>query len=113
MADTLRSDGKTVRVTPQATYTKGSPLYVDDWAGIALTSGSSGEEVALEIAQREHEIVVGAGVTANKGDILYIHADHTVDATSSAGVAFMKVTVAKDANNVVWGILLPQTAPIA
>lgn len=113
MADTLRSDGKTVRVTPQAAYTKGDTLYVDDFAGIALASGSSGEEVALEIAQREHEIIVESGTTAEVGDILYIHADGTVDSTSGSGVAFMKVTVAKDANDVVWGILLPQGAPIA
>ncbi len=113
MAESLRSDGKSVKVTaPDAGATKGLPYYLDGFHGIALGSASSGEELALEITNREFEIEVGSGVTAAKGDVLYIHADHSVDATSASGVAFCKVTVAKDANNIIWAILLPQGAEI-
>lgn len=112
MADSLRSDGKAVDVIADAAVTKGTPVYTEDFAGIAMQDASSGESVAIEIAQREHEITVDAAVTANKGDILYIHGDGVVNATAGSGVAFMKVTVAKDANNIVWGVLLPQGAPI-
>ena len=110
---TMRSDGKAVEVVLTADTEKGTPVYLDGFHGITLERGDSGETVAIEVAQREHEITVEEGVTADKGDILYIHDDGSVDATASEGVAFMKVTVAKDDNNVVWGILLPQGAPLA
>jgi hypothetical protein len=109
MADSLRSDGKAVnvtysRATPKA---KGNPELLDEFHGILMQSASSGDEVALEIAQREHEITVGAGITAAKGDILYIDTDGAITNTNSDR-PFMKVTVAKDASNIVWGIILPQ-----
>lgn len=108
--DSFRGDGKAVNVTytGEAPIAKGLPLYQDGFYGMTMGAASSGERVAIEIAQREHEIVIGSGVAAAKGAILYIHTDNTVDATASGGKPFMKVTVAKDSNNVVWGILLPQ-----
>lgn len=109
MADTLVSDGKAVEVVLTGTTEKGTPVLLDGFHGITMEDGTSGETVAIEIAQREHEIVVGASITAAKGDILYIQTNGTVNNTAS-GRAFMRVTVAKDANNVVWGILLPQGA---
>lgn len=109
MADTLVSDGKAVEVVLTADTTKGTPVLLDGFHGITMADGDSGETVAIEIAQREHEIVVEAGVTATKGSILYIDTDGVVGNTNTDR-AFMKVTVAKDANNVVWGILLPQGA---
>lgn len=112
MADSLRSDGKSVKVTVLAVTEKGSPVYADGFHGMALASASSGEEVAIEIAAREHEIVVGAGLSVSKGDILYIHDDGdgtvTIDKTDTSGTKFMKATTDKGSNNEVWGILLPQ-----
>lgn len=69
----------------------------------------SGETIALEIAQREHEINIGS-VAGAKGAILYITAaTGAITATAGSGKApFAKVTVAKDSNNVVWAVLLPQ-----
>jgi hypothetical protein len=73
-----------------------------------MADGSSGDTIAIEIALREHEIEVGAGITAAKGDILYI--DTSGDITNDSGdTPFMKVTSAKDANNIVWGVLLAQS----
>lgn len=109
MAETLRSDGKAVDVTVDATITKGDVVYKDGFAGIAMQDAVSGETIALEIAQREHEINVG-GISAAKGAILYITAaTGAITATAGSGKApFCKVTVAKDSNNIVWAVLLPQ-----
>jgi predicted RecA/RadA family phage recombinase len=107
MADTLRSDGKAVEVTLLSTVSKGELVYLDDFFGITMQAGSSGDIVAIEIAQREHELEVGAGITAAKGDVLYVDGEGEIT-NDSGDTAFMKVTKAKDANNYVWGILLPQ-----
>lgn len=109
MAETLRSDGKAVDVTVDATITKGDVVYKDGFAGIAMQDAVSGETIALEIAQREHEINIGS-VAGAKGAILYITAaTGAITATAGSGKApFAKVTVAKDSNNVVWAVLLPQ-----
>jgi hypothetical protein len=47
-------------------------------------------------------------LTGAKGDIIYIDSagDLSNDNTDKP---FMKVTVAKDSNNYVWGVLLPQS----
>ena len=58
MAETLRSDGKAVDVTVNATITKGDAVSQDGFQGIAMQDAVSGETIALEIAQREHEIVL-------------------------------------------------------
>jgi len=109
MAETLRSDGKAVEITLTELTTKGTPVRVDGFMGILMASGSSGDIVAIEIAQRVHEMTVGVGVTAAKGDILYIAEDGTVDNTNTER-AFCKIVRAKDSNNIVWGLLLPQGA---
>lgn len=109
MADTLRSDGNAVEVAaPNAGVSKGTPILSDGFHGIAMHDAASGETVAIEIAQREHELNVG-GVTAAKGDILYITTANVISNTNT-NRAFFKVTVAKDSNNIAWGILLPQGA---
>lgn len=107
MSETLRSDGKAVDVTLTSTVSKGDVVLVDGFFGIAMQSGSSGDVVALEIAQREHEIEIPSELSADKGDILYLNSSGVITTTSS-DTPFMKVTKAKDANNYVWGILLPQ-----
>jgi hypothetical protein len=74
-----------------------------------MGAGSSGDVVACEIAQREHEITVPAEVTGTLGAILYLDASTgALTNTDTSNIPFMKVTVAKDANNIVWGVLLPQ-----
>lgn len=107
MSETLRSDGKAVEVTLTSTVSKGDVVLADGFFGIAMQSGSSGDVVALEIAQREHEIEIPSGLSADKGDILYLNSSGVITTTDS-DTPFMKVTKAKDANNYVWGILLPQ-----
>lgn len=111
MAETLRSDGKAVDVTVTATVVKGDVVSIEGFAGIAMASASSGEDVALEIATREHEITVGSGVTAAKGDVLFVTtASGAITNTDDGNTKpFCKVTVAKDANDVVWAVLLPQS----
>lgn len=109
MAETLRSDGKAVDVVVTADVTKGDVVLVDGFHGIAMGSAASGEEVALEIATREHEITVPGSVTAPKGTTLYLTSAGVITATATGNRAFAKVTVAKDANNVVWAVLLPQS----
>lgn len=106
--ETFRSDGKAVEVTLLSAKEKGSVVLLEGFFGITMRAGSSGDTVAIEIAQREHEIAVPADVVAAKGDILYLTDAGVIDDSSSGNTPFMKVTVAKDANNYVWGILLPQ-----
>lgn len=108
MAETLRSDGKAVDVTVDAAVEKGDVVLAQGFHGIAMGDAASGEEVALEIALREHEINVGS-VTAAKGATLYLTPAGAITATASTNRPFLKVTVAKDANNYVWGVLLPQS----
>jgi hypothetical protein len=104
----MRSDGKAVDVTLTSTIEKDSPAYVEGFHGIAMTNGSSGDTIALEIALREHEIEVGSSITATKGTILYIDSSGEITNTAS-DTPFMKVTLAKDDSNIVWGVLLPQS----
>lgn len=109
-----RSDGKSVDVVAAAARTKGLPVLEEGFVGFPQTDAAIGETYALNIAQEEFEVEVGAGVVAAKGDVLWITAGHVVDDTAAAGAnrPFLRVTVAKDANNIVWGILLPQIAVI-
>lgn len=109
----LISDGKAVEVTLLAATPKDRVVVLDGFFGITMTAGSSGDTVAIEIAQREHEIVLPTGLTAAKGDILYITPAGVIDDSASGNKAFLKVTQAKDENDVVWGILLPQGLALA
>lgn len=103
----LRTDGKAVEVTLTETTAKDTLVYLEGFFGITLAAGSSGDTVAIEIAQRVHELTVGAGITADKGDILYISDDGDITNTDT-DTPFGKVVLAKDSNNVVWVLLLPQ-----
>lgn len=106
--ETFREDGKAVDVT----YTgatpleKGSVALIDGFHGILMSAASSGDEVALEIAQRVHEINVG-NLAAAKGAILYLDSSGDLSVTTSDRPAF-KVVKAKDANNIAWVLILPQ-----
>ena len=103
----LRSDGKAIEVTVSYDCDKDDPVYAEGFHGIAMEDASSGDTIAIEIAQRVHEITVDAGVTATKGTILYIASDQSITNTNT-DKPFGMVVSAKDANNVCWVILLPQ-----
>ncbi len=110
--DNLVSDGKAVTVTLIAgqAVEKGAPCYAEGFHGVAMKDAdgdTSDNIVSLETTEREFEHEVAGGVVAAKGDLLYITTDGTdvVNATNT-NRPFCKVTVAKDANNVVWYKLL-------
>jgi hypothetical protein len=120
--DPKRSDGKAVVVTAVSEFDKGAFVRkhrgVDvSWSGFACANAVSGDQVALTIAPYEFELMIPSDVEAEVGAILYIEKD-TGEITDKEetgegenekdNVPFMKVTVEKDENNVVWGILLPQ-----
>lgn len=109
MAETLRSDGKAVDVTVTGTVTKGDVVLAEGFAGIAMQDAVSGETIALEIATREHEINLGAGVSGAKGAVIYLTSAGALTNTVGSNKPFCKVTVAKDSNNICWAVLLPQT----
>ncbi len=115
------SDGKAVNVDLLYSVEALQIAVVDGWAGITMESGDSGDTIALDIqsgVERQYEVPSTLDVA--KGDIVYLEvADvtgHTPDSTAystSAGagkIALMKATAAKDANNVVTGIMLGQLA---
>ena len=115
------SDGKGVQVTLQYTVVANQLAVVNNWIGVTVEAGDSGDIIALEIEQCERQLVLPAGVSPDVGDILYLDIDdltgHTPDDTAygtSAGagnVAVMKITKAKPSgSNVVCGIMLNQFA---
>ena len=103
----LRTDGKAVEVTLTEVTAKDELVNLDGFFGITMQAGSSGDTVAIEIAQRVHEITVPEGVTADKGDILYVDSDGTIT-NDDTDTQFGKVVQAKDSNDYVWVLLLPQ-----
>lgn len=103
----MRSDGNAVEVLATKRYNKGDVVYDGGFFGFAMGSASSGEHIVAEIQQRESEVQIPSGLTGAKGGILYLDSNGDITETSS-DIPFMKTTVAKDANNYVWGILLPQ-----
>lgn len=114
--DPKRSDGKAVQVTAVSSFDKGTLVrkhrgITTDWYGFACEDAVSGDNVELTIAPYEFEFIVPSGVTGAFGDILYFdpsNGDIIDGAIDDGDVPFAKVTVAKDSNDVVWAILLPQ-----
>lgn len=114
----LESDGKAVVVSVTSTVNKGQVAYVDGWLGIAENDVTSGNTVALAVDQREYQIQVPSGLAVAKGAKIYIdlsamtgHIPQDAAYSTSSGanrVAFFKATAAKDANNIVTGIMLVQ-----
>lgn len=108
MADII-TDGQSLRVTLSDTKQAKTFTLVEGFVGILMQGGSSGDQVVMDISQREIIITVDAGLTANKGDILYMDSNGALTNTSSGNIAVLKVMVAKDANNVVRALKLPQS----
>jgi Uncharacterized conserved protein (DUF2190) len=116
----LESDGKAVNVTLTATVKKDQLVVVEGWCGIAGSDGVSGEQIALSVDNREYQLTVPAGLAVTKGAIIYIAVasitGHTIQdagyvtAPAAGAVAAFKATSAKDANNVVTGIMLSSIA---
>lgn len=116
----FESDGKTCNVDLLYTVLKDSVIYVDGWLGLAGVSGDSGDAIALIADDREYQFVVPAGLSVAKGAIVYItvatvtgHYPDDEAYTTSAGagkLAFFKATAAKDANNIVTGIMIAHNA---
>lgn len=116
----FESDGKAVNVLLTATVAKGAVIYVDGWLGLAGEDGVSGDTIALVADDREYQFRVPAGLAVAKGAIVYItvatvtgnYPDDEAYTTSAGGgkVAFFKATAAKDANNIVTGVMLAHNA---
>lgn len=116
----FESDGKSVEVTLSYEVTKNQIAVVEGWLGMMARDGESGDTRAMSVDQREYQVVVPSGLSASKGETIFIEiADvtgHTPDDTAystSAGagkIAAFKLTSDKDGNNVVTGIFLGQLA---
>lgn len=112
------SDGKSVRVTVPANTTieAGKFYLLDGFLGCAFQSVTTGAgetaEVILNIEQAEYETdQINTANAFNKGDLVYYDATNEVLTTSDGAGANRKVgrvTVPKDAYNVIWFILGPQ-----
>lgn len=114
------SDGKSVVVTvPENTEIAAqSFVLLDGFFGVAMDSvkTAAGEtaEIALSIEQAEYETdQITTADTFKKGDLVYYKAS-TKKLTTDPGTTEApnrlvgRVTSEKDANNVIWFILLPQ-----
>lgn len=117
----FESDGKAVNVTLNAgDVVKGAVIYAEGWLGIAGEDADSGETLALIVDDREHQFEVPSGLAVAKGAIVYITVatvtghypdDEAYTTTAGAGkIAFFKATAAKDAGNMVTGIMLAHNA---
>jgi hypothetical protein len=116
----FESDGKAVNVTLTATVNKGQVMVAQGWLGIAGQDGISGDTIALICDDREYQFVVPVALAVAKGVIVYITlatvTGHTpqdaayVLAPAAGTVALFKATAAKDANNMVTGIMLAHNA---
>ena len=112
------SDGKSVKVTvPESTKVEAGKFYLlDGFLGCAVQSveTAAGEtaEVVLNIEQAEYETdQINAADTFAKGSLVYYDPVNKVLTTSDGAGANRKVgrvTVPKDAKNVIWFILGPQ-----
>lgn len=116
----FESDGKAVNVALLYTVVKGALIYAEGWLGLAGSDGASGETIALIADDREYQFEVPSGLTVAKGATVYItvatvtgHYPDDEAYTTSAGagkLALFKATAAKDANNVVTGVMLAHNA---
>ena len=114
------NDGKSVHVDLEYAVDAMQVAVVDGWLGITVEEGESGDTIALTADERAYQFTVPAGLTVNKGDVVYIElADltgHTPDDTAystSPGAgkrALFRAQEDKDGNNVVRGRLLSGVA---
>lgn len=113
----IESDGKSFEVNLLYTVAAGQVAVVDGWVGIIEVGGVSGDAVAMNVDQREYQWTVPSSLSVAKGATVYItiatvtgHKPDDAAWTTSAGagkIALFKATKAKDSNNIVRGIMLP------
>lgn len=110
------SDGKSVKVTvPENTSIKAQQFYLlDGFFGMAMESiitvSGETEELTLSIEQAEYETDnIVEKEEFKVGELIYWD-DSSKKFTTTKGENRLvaKVTVAKDSNNVIWFLLLPQ-----
>lgn len=116
----FNGDGKAVNVTLTAAVAKGAVIFVDGWLGIAGSKGAIGDQIALIADDREYQFRVPAGLAVAKGDIVYIvtatRTGHYPDdeaytkVIAAGAIAFFKATSAKDAGNMVKGVMIAHNA---
>lgn len=116
----FESDGKAVNVDLLYTVAKGAVIVAEGWLGLAGSNGDSGDTIALVADDREYQFKVPAGLTVNKGDIVYVTVatvtghypdDEAYGTSAGAGKrAFFKATAAKDSNNIVTGTMIAHNA---
>lgn len=109
------SDGNAVNVDLLYTVKKGQLAVVDNFMGITMEAGDSGDTIALDLSPIERQFEVPSSLSVSKGDDVYIEiADvtgHTVDSTAygtSAGSGkykLFKATMDKNSDNIVTGIV--------
>lgn len=110
------SDGKSVKVTvPGNTTIEAGKFYLlDGFFGCAMQSVTTGvgqtAEVVLNIEQAEYETdQINTAETFAKGTLIYWDsANKRFTETATSNRLAGRVTVGKDANNVIWFILGPQ-----
>lgn len=112
------SDGNSVNVTLSYTIEANAVVYAQGFLGISAESGDSGDSVAIRIDRREYQFTVPASLVVNKGDFVRLDttaitsthippdAAYNKNVASATNINLFKATSAKDANNVVTGILL-------
>lgn len=106
----LYSDGKAIDVRATGPVTKDEVVVIDGFHGVAMTDAVSGDELAIEVALREHTANVGGSLAVAKGDLLYKTSAGAWSKTATNNRLVAKATSAKDANNVITFVLLPQSA---
>lgn len=112
------SDGKSLDVTLSYPTEGKAVAYVNGWLGITERSGNSGEQVGLSINRVEYQFEVPSGLAVAIGEVVRIDltalgsahtppsAAYNKSAASATNIDLFKATAAKDANNVVTGILI-------
>lgn len=106
------SDGRSVKVTVPAGFgavEAGKFYRISGFFGMAMQDAAEGEQVVLTIQQAEYETSqINTADAFNVGDAVYFDDTNKVLTTAENGQAVGRVTSAKDANNVIWFVLIPQ-----
>lgn len=105
------SDGLSVRlINTGAPVERNQLVWINGFHGVVtdIGRGSASNVVVVNIEQMEIEFKVDPIVNATVGSVLYLDPNHNITDAPVGNKAFLRVTVAKDSNNVVRGIILPQ-----
>jgi len=114
------SDGKSVKVTvPESTTIEAGKFYLlDGFLGCAVQSVTTeAEETAevtlnIEAAEFETDQIDTADAFAKGDKVYWDSGNNRFTTVATDGVFAGVVTVAKDINNVIWFVLVPQQPPV-